>query len=256
MAAVFAISPAGAPRIARKIEAGANRTLSAVGFPEASARADGRRVTLYFSGGDLDRREAAANAVSALAAVARVDVVEIKPPPPVGQAPAIADSSPQPSPSAPDVELAAGEPAQPAPALETAPTDTPRVPDPDGCRLAINRVVLDRRLTFGSESTRLSAADIGTIETLAAAMEPCGGLRVAVEGHTDATGSQGANLRISEKRATAVAEILAPLRPDVEFVIRPYGEERPIASNRTLEGRAANRRIDFSVEEPAAAESE
>lgn len=258
IAALVAISPVGAPRIAKKVEAASNRALSLGDFRWASARADGRRVTLYFSGGDPAKRSDAAASVAALAAVASVETIEIAPPaapePSTPEA-AVAETETPPAPAD-----AQGEPQADLVAASEPPIDAqieePPVADIEECRQAIDRVLVDQRLTFRADSTRLGAADIKAIESLAAAMETCAGLRIAVEGHTDATGPETTNLRISERRATAVAEILAPLRPDVEFIVKPYGEKRPIASNRTLAGRAANRRIDFAIEAPSGAESE
>ncbi len=74
------------------------------------------------------------------------------------------------------------------------------------------------------------------------------GARVRVEGHTDSTGSAEYNLLLSYLRAYAVAWALAqrgvPLR---RLEARGFGEERPIASNDTPEGRAKNRRVEIWI---------
>lgn len=71
---------------------------------------------------------------------------------------------------------------------------------------------------------------------------------VTVEGHTDAIGSDRYNQKLSERRANAVRKYL------IEKGIVPtriqavgYGEQRPIADNKTKEGRAINRRAEFEV---------
>jgi len=68
---------------------------------------------------------------------------------------------------------------------------------------------------------------------------------IRIEGHTDSTGSADANLRISEQRANAVYEALVSLGVDADRItVAGMGEDFPIASNDTEEGRAQNRRVD------------
>lgn len=69
--------------------------------------------------------------------------------------------------------------------------------------------------------------------------------KIRVEGHTDSSGDADANLQLSEKRAQAVRESLISLGVDAERVTAMgMGEDFPIASNDTEEGRARNRRVD------------
>jgi outer membrane protein OmpA-like peptidoglycan-associated protein len=68
---------------------------------------------------------------------------------------------------------------------------------------------------------------------------------IRIEGHTDSTGSPDANQRISEQRADAVLEALVSLGVDADRVTAVgMGQDFPIASNDTEEGRAQNRRVD------------
>lgn len=72
------------------------------------------------------------------------------------------------------------------------------------------------------------------------------GLRIGVEGHTDNTGTPVSNKALSEARAKAVADAIAAagISPGrLEAV--GHGQERPIADNRTEEGRARNRRVEI-----------
>ena len=69
---------------------------------------------------------------------------------------------------------------------------------------------------------------------------------VVIEGHTDSTGSDTINERLSQKRAESVREYFVAnetLTYDDIFAVG-YGSARPLASNKTSEGRAINRRID------------
>lgn len=73
---------------------------------------------------------------------------------------------------------------------------------------------------------------------------------ILIEGHTDAIGSPETNKYLSEKRAAAVKEYLLAnmeeLKPQ-QITHYGLGDQRPIASNKTVDGRAKNRRIDVII---------
>jgi len=69
--------------------------------------------------------------------------------------------------------------------------------------------------------------------------------RVRIEGHTDSTGNEGVNLRISQQRADSVKAQLISLGVSAERIEAVgMGQDFPIASNDTAEGRSQNRRVD------------
>ena len=69
--------------------------------------------------------------------------------------------------------------------------------------------------------------------------------RVRIEGHTDSTGPGSVNMRISQQRAEAVRDALAEMGVDAERINAVgMGEDFPIASNDSEEGRSRNRRVD------------
>jgi OOP family OmpA-OmpF porin len=71
---------------------------------------------------------------------------------------------------------------------------------------------------------------------------------VTVEGHTDSIGSNQYNQKLSERRANAVRQYLIEKGiASSRIQVIGYGEERPIADNKTAEGRAKNRRAEFQV---------
>jgi len=75
-------------------------------------------------------------------------------------------------------------------------------------------------------------------------------LRIEVGGHCDARGSDAYNLDLSQKRAQAVLDyILQKFSqiPREQYVAKGYGERVPVASNKTVEGMAKNRRVEFKV---------
>ena len=72
---------------------------------------------------------------------------------------------------------------------------------------------------------------------------------LVIEGHTDSTGSDEMNEKLSQQRAEAVREYFVANGTLAYEKIFPvgYGSARPLASNQTAEGRAINRRIDIIV---------
>lgn len=71
---------------------------------------------------------------------------------------------------------------------------------------------------------------------------------IRIEGHTDSTGPAALNLRLSEERANAVRDALIERGIDASRLNAVgMGEDFPIATNQTEEGRASNRRVDVIV---------
>jgi outer membrane protein OmpA-like peptidoglycan-associated protein len=72
--------------------------------------------------------------------------------------------------------------------------------------------------------------------------------KIRIEGHTDDVGSEVANLKLSQARADSVKDAIAALgvaQNRLDAV--GFGEMRPIESNKTDDGRAANRRVEFII---------
>jgi outer membrane protein OmpA-like peptidoglycan-associated protein len=76
-----------------------------------------------------------------------------------------------------------------------------------------------------------------------------GAYRMQIEGHTDAVGSQGYNLKLSEDRAEAVRDYLigAALPADRMVAVLGFGKLRPVATNDTPEGRQTDRRVEIVI---------
>jgi OOP family OmpA-OmpF porin len=72
--------------------------------------------------------------------------------------------------------------------------------------------------------------------------------KIEILGYTDNIGSQKYNLKLSQRRAETIRNYLVDhgISPD-RLTTKGYGESNPIATNKTAEGRAANRRIEFKV---------
>jgi outer membrane protein OmpA-like peptidoglycan-associated protein len=84
------------------------------------------------------------------------------------------------------------------------------------------------------------------IEEIVALLRKRPDLRIGVEGHTDNTGMPASNKTLSNDRAKSVAAAIASAGIDSSRLDPAgYGQERPIADNRTEDGRAKNRRVEI-----------
>jgi outer membrane protein OmpA-like peptidoglycan-associated protein len=88
-----------------------------------------------------------------------------------------------------------------------------------------------------------------TLDTLADIVKKYPRFIVTVEGHTDNVGKKQANMALSQKRAESVIKWLTGpgAVKAAQLKAKGYGDTKPIADNKTDEGRAKNRRVDFSV---------
>ncbi|MGR3792935.1 OmpA family protein [Vannielia sp. SX4] len=99
---------------------------------------------------------------------------------------------------------------------------------------------------FASGSSRLSGESEPLLKELLDITSRCPGIEVEVAGHTDSVGKASDNQRLSERRAQSVADYLIEngIAPE-RLTAKGYGEEKPVASNDTAEGKGKNRRIEF-----------
>ncbi|MDG1842270.1 MAG: DUF5723 family protein [Crocinitomicaceae bacterium] len=69
-----------------------------------------------------------------------------------------------------------------------------------------------------------------------------------ISGHTDSKGDAAANMKLSKRRAEAVRDFLASKGvKKSNMKVFYFGETKPIASNKTAEGRSHNRRVEFEI---------
>lgn len=73
-------------------------------------------------------------------------------------------------------------------------------------------------------------------------------IKVEIAGHTDNVGSAATNLKLSQSRAQAVADyIIKKGIPKERVVAKGYGLAKPVATNTTKDGKAKNRRVEFTI---------
>lgn len=116
------------------------------------------------------------------------------------------------------------------------------------CQRTMARLAVAGSVRFerGAASPMLESYPL--LNDLAAVVYQCPETRILIGGHTDSAGDRAFKLRLSLARAEAVEQFfrLAGIRAERMQIIA-YGDTRPMASNDTTEGRAANRRLTFDV---------
>jgi OOP family OmpA-OmpF porin len=127
---------------------------------------------------------------------------------------------------------------------EEPPPPPPAPPPPPVVKKKI--VLRGVNFDFDKSTIRPDASEI--LEEAARILGDEPDVRVSVDGHTDARGTDEYNQRLSERRAAAVVDRLTRLGVSASR-LQPqgYGESRPVASNDTEEGRAQNRRVELNV---------
>lgn len=87
-----------------------------------------------------------------------------------------------------------------------------------------------------------------SLNTLARALKTNKDIRIKIDGYTDFIGSEGYNLELSVKRAKAIKNYLISKGAiENNISIEGYGEQNPVSSNNTENGRARNRRVEFII---------
>ena len=105
---------------------------------------------------------------------------------------------------------------------------------------------------FSTGSATISPSFASTLDSVAGTIKEYCGLTATVTGHTDSTGTVEGNRRLSADRARSVANYLVSRGVDpMRLQQTGRGQDEPIASNATEEGRAQNRRVEIFVRPPA-----
>jgi outer membrane protein OmpA-like peptidoglycan-associated protein len=125
-----------------------------------------------------------------------------------------------------------------APVLQQPSQETPK---------ADSLIVLSEFL-FEVNSFKLKPELYPELDSLLDFMRQNPSTKIEISGHTDATGNESHNLRLSENRADAVAEYIVDKGIETGRVsFNGYGSSKPIAPNNTEQGRRKNRRVEILI---------
>jgi len=116
----------------------------------------------------------------------------------------------------------------------------------DDIVLDITAPIVLEGVTFATNSAELTPESEKMLMKVLSTLNAYPDIKVEIRGYTDNVGNASSNLQLSQRRANAVrywliAKGIAPNR----VIARGYGEQNPIADNKTKEGRRLNRRIEF-----------
>ncbi len=136
----------------------------------------------------------------------------------------------------------------------------PTIPGPasnQGCPVAQKQLVIIKRdkleitdkVYFASGKALLLARSYPLLDQIAQVMKSHPDLpAVFIDGHTDSSGNAAQNKQLSAARAETVRKYLVKKGvPNDRLTARGFGSERPIDTNKTTDGRANNRRVEFNL---------
>jgi len=132
---------------------------------------------------------------------------------------------------------------------------TKGVKENDGCpalvRMEGDKLVILQRIEFETNKDVILPESYPILQDVLAVLTSHASLRVRVEGHTDSQGKDAPNLDLSQRRAASVVRWLVE-KGVAESRLEPqgFGETKPIADNKTKEGRKTNRRVEFHIINP------
>ncbi|MEL7043282.1 MAG: OmpA family protein [Pseudomonadota bacterium] len=119
------------------------------------------------------------------------------------------------------------------------------------CQTAFDLIMDANAVVFERGSAAISRESGVTLDKIMAVSETCADtLQFEIGGHTDISGQRDANIALSTARAQAVSNYMQAAGFDTaRLAVKGYGPDQPKSDNATAQGRAANRRIEFTVQE-------
>ncbi len=117
------------------------------------------------------------------------------------------------------------------------------------CQQDFDTLLSSNEIHFTINSADIDASSNSLLSDLIEVANQCPDAKIEIGGHTDSSGSDDYNLRLSQARASSVMSYLITNGIDAtRLTAVGYGENSPIADNESTEGMAKNRRIEFNVE--------
>jgi outer membrane protein OmpA-like peptidoglycan-associated protein len=114
--------------------------------------------------------------------------------------------------------------------------------------MKVDSLIILNEVLFAVNSYKLQPALYPTLDSIAAFLQKNPSTKIEISGHTDSTGKEPHNLKLSENRADAVAEYIVDKGIATSRVkFNGYGSSKPIAPNDTKQGRQRNRRVEILI---------
>lgn len=121
--------------------------------------------------------------------------------------------------------------------------------DPIGVTaLEANVSIVLNNLFFGFDKAVLRPESFPELDRMVTLMKEKESMQIEISGHTDSSGPDQYNMTLSQKRANSVVQYLSDKSIEKErMTILFFGENNPVDSNDTAEGRKRNRRVEFKI---------
>jgi OOP family OmpA-OmpF porin len=125
----------------------------------------------------------------------------------------------------------------------------PPPPEPKKAKIVEERIEITEKVMFAYDKAEILSESFDLLNDVAQVMKEHPEVaKIRIEGHTDSDGTNKYNKDLSNRRAKAVMEYILKAGVDESrMVSEGFGEDRPIASNDTDEGKAQNRRVEFNI---------
>jgi outer membrane protein OmpA-like peptidoglycan-associated protein len=131
--------------------------------------------------------------------------------------------------------------------------------DKDGCPIEVTEKEIEmldtgkitvRDIKFETNKADILPGSHAVLDEIGAILVKWPTLKIEVGGHADSRGTDKHNLELSQRRAQAVLDYILKKFPQVnasQYTAKGYGESQPVADNKTADGQAQNRRVEFKV---------
>jgi outer membrane protein OmpA-like peptidoglycan-associated protein len=129
----------------------------------------------------------------------------------------------------------------------------PGPPETEGCpykriQITDKMIILKEKIFFAFNKAVIKPESFPLLDEIVQALADHPTFIIRIEGHTDNKGNKNYNKTLSQKRAEAVrAYIIRKGIDGSRLTAVGYGMEKPIADNKTEDGRAINRRVEFHI---------
>jgi outer membrane protein OmpA-like peptidoglycan-associated protein/tetratricopeptide (TPR) repeat protein len=115
-------------------------------------------------------------------------------------------------------------------------------------KIQVGSTIVLKNIFYDFDKATLRSESTNELERLLKLLNEMPKLKIEISSHTDSKGANDYNFKLSDNRAKSVVEYLISkgISPE-RLVSKGYGEEKPIATNETDEGRQLNRRTEFKI---------
>lgn len=101
-------------------------------------------------------------------------------------------------------------------------------------------------INFETGKSEIQAESVPLVDQIVALLKQNPDLKISIEGHTDNVGTETSNQTLSENRAKSVMNtVMAAGIDKSRLIAKGWGQSKPVADNRTEDGRAKNRRVEI-----------